>query len=520
MRKAIATVSVSGVLADKLAAIAAAGFDGVELFDNDLVASPLSPREVRSRCADLGLRVELFQPVRDVEGVAPGAVRRRPAPAADQARGRRRARGTRRARVLERPAGRGRRPRPDRRAAARSGRAGGGVRRDPGLRGPGLGSPRQPGGPGLGGRVPRRPPSRHPRGRHLPPALARRRRGRPRRRPGRADRVPAGRRRAPAGHEPARVEPALPVLPRARAPSTSPVSSRAVLEAGYRGPLSLEVFSDVVREADPDGHRAGRPALAAVPGGPARASRRPAREQVASRPAAVQASAGFLELAAPYGDELGGLARARPRVRAARPAPDQAGRVVAQRRRARRAQRRRGRRRRATALGVVAPPVEAVAARARSLLWPAVGHAPGRTGRRRCRGSPARPGCTSSSATSPAAPTTGSTTSRRRGRRPAASWLGIDHVGVAVDPDRLNEEVGFFRTLFDLAPSAVEEFMEPHGRLRSRALRPAKGDLRWSSTAPRPGPATPTRHGVNQVAFACRRRGRHRRRRCARTAYR
>ena len=38
MRTGIATVSLRGLLADKLAAIAGAGFDGVEIFDNDLVA--------------------------------------------------------------------------------------------------------------------------------------------------------------------------------------------------------------------------------------------------------------------------------------------------------------------------------------------------------------------------------------------------------------------------------------------------------------------------------------------------
>ena len=43
MRTGIATVSLSGLLAGKLEAIAAAGFDGVEIFDQDLVASPLSP---------------------------------------------------------------------------------------------------------------------------------------------------------------------------------------------------------------------------------------------------------------------------------------------------------------------------------------------------------------------------------------------------------------------------------------------------------------------------------------------
>jgi 4-hydroxyphenylpyruvate dioxygenase len=71
MRTGIATVSLSGLLADKLPAIAAAGFDGIEVFDNDLVASPLSPHEVAARCADLGLAIDLFQPVRDVEGVPP-----------------------------------------------------------------------------------------------------------------------------------------------------------------------------------------------------------------------------------------------------------------------------------------------------------------------------------------------------------------------------------------------------------------------------------------------------------------
>ena len=36
MRTSIATVSISGDLGEKLEAIAAAGFDGVEIFENDL----------------------------------------------------------------------------------------------------------------------------------------------------------------------------------------------------------------------------------------------------------------------------------------------------------------------------------------------------------------------------------------------------------------------------------------------------------------------------------------------------
>ncbi|MDR7276711.1 bifunctional sugar phosphate isomerase/epimerase/4-hydroxyphenylpyruvate dioxygenase family protein [Catenuloplanes atrovinosus] len=69
MRRSIATVCVSGTLDDKLTAASAAGFDGIELFENDLVVSPWSPAEIRSRCADLGLSIDLYQPFRDFEAV-------------------------------------------------------------------------------------------------------------------------------------------------------------------------------------------------------------------------------------------------------------------------------------------------------------------------------------------------------------------------------------------------------------------------------------------------------------------
>lgn len=68
MLRSIATVSVSGSLPDKLRAIAAAGFDGVEIFENDLTFYPGSPQEIRQLCADLGLAILLFQPFRDFEG--------------------------------------------------------------------------------------------------------------------------------------------------------------------------------------------------------------------------------------------------------------------------------------------------------------------------------------------------------------------------------------------------------------------------------------------------------------------
>jgi 4-hydroxyphenylpyruvate dioxygenase len=69
MRTSIATVSLSGSLTEKLTAASRAGFDGVEIFENDLLASPLAPEEIRARCADLGLTIDLYQPMRDIEAV-------------------------------------------------------------------------------------------------------------------------------------------------------------------------------------------------------------------------------------------------------------------------------------------------------------------------------------------------------------------------------------------------------------------------------------------------------------------
>ena len=68
MLRSIATVSLSGTLPEKLEAAAAAKFDGVEIFENDLVYFDGSPRAVRQMAADLGLSIMLFQPFRDFEG--------------------------------------------------------------------------------------------------------------------------------------------------------------------------------------------------------------------------------------------------------------------------------------------------------------------------------------------------------------------------------------------------------------------------------------------------------------------
>jgi 4-hydroxyphenylpyruvate dioxygenase len=69
MRRSIATVCLSGTLDEKLAAAARAGFDGVELFENDLINSVLTPAEVREQADDLGLTIDLYQPFRDFEAV-------------------------------------------------------------------------------------------------------------------------------------------------------------------------------------------------------------------------------------------------------------------------------------------------------------------------------------------------------------------------------------------------------------------------------------------------------------------
>jgi 4-hydroxyphenylpyruvate dioxygenase len=76
MRRSIATVCLSGTLEERLEAAAAAGFDGVELFENDLVGSPLPPSEVRRRADDLGLAIDLYQPFRDFEAVPPHVLAR------------------------------------------------------------------------------------------------------------------------------------------------------------------------------------------------------------------------------------------------------------------------------------------------------------------------------------------------------------------------------------------------------------------------------------------------------------
>jgi 4-hydroxyphenylpyruvate dioxygenase len=69
MKYSIATVSVSGALDKKLQAIAAAGFDTVEIFESDFISFDGSASDVAKMCRDLGLSICAFQPFRDFEGM-------------------------------------------------------------------------------------------------------------------------------------------------------------------------------------------------------------------------------------------------------------------------------------------------------------------------------------------------------------------------------------------------------------------------------------------------------------------
>jgi 4-hydroxyphenylpyruvate dioxygenase len=76
LQRGIATISLSGTLEEKLSAAARAGFDGVEIFEGDLVTCRLTPAEIRRRAADLGLGIMLYQPFRDYEAVPDSALER------------------------------------------------------------------------------------------------------------------------------------------------------------------------------------------------------------------------------------------------------------------------------------------------------------------------------------------------------------------------------------------------------------------------------------------------------------
>ncbi len=440
MRKGIATVSLSGVLADKLAAAAAAGFDGVEIFDNDLVSSPLAPREVAARCADLGLTIDLFQPVRDVAGVPPerfDAVLHRVR--------------TKLGVMAELGAD----------VVLACSNVSADAVADPDLTAEQL---------------------------HRLGALAAEHGvtiafealawGRHVNRVGQAwDAVqradhPAVTLAVDTFHMLARGDDgaALAGVPGDRIGflqvADAPLLDMNVLEwsrhfrcfpgqgtldvtgvvaatlaAGYRGPLSLEVFSDVVREADPfeTARDAMRSLLFLEDQVSGELATEPATGLVAAAPPpAPRTDAAFLEIAVRRRRPDRPVAAHRARLRRGRSAPQQAGHLVAARRGARGRQRVRDPR--PTARGRAPRPSGSSPRRSRP--WPPAPRrccgrrstAPAAPASRCCRASPPRPGCTSSSARPPGRTTTGSTTSCRPAPPPRPGGRASTTSGSAYPP--------------------------------------------------------------------------------------
>jgi len=68
LQKVIATVTLGGSLEEKLRAIAGAGFEGVELVDKDLLRFHGTARNAREMAEDLGLKIVVYQPLRNFEG--------------------------------------------------------------------------------------------------------------------------------------------------------------------------------------------------------------------------------------------------------------------------------------------------------------------------------------------------------------------------------------------------------------------------------------------------------------------
>jgi 4-hydroxyphenylpyruvate dioxygenase len=76
LRWSIATVCMGGALEAEFAAPAKAGFRAVEIFENDLTFFRGKPREARAMAADLGLEIVALQPMRDFEAM-PDPIRAR-----------------------------------------------------------------------------------------------------------------------------------------------------------------------------------------------------------------------------------------------------------------------------------------------------------------------------------------------------------------------------------------------------------------------------------------------------------
>ncbi len=516
MHKAIATVSMSGALDEKLAAIAAAKFDGIELFDNDLVSSPLRPEDIRRRCSDLGLSIDLFQPLHEVEAVAPerfGHVLRRVRLKLE---------------VMERLG--------STRMLACSNATPGAVR-DADLSADQLSAVgdlalehgftvafealawgthtnriahawdlvRRAAHPAVGLAVDTF---------HL---LAR------------GDDASAL--NGIPGDQIAFLQVAdAPVLamdvlqwsrhhrvfPGQGAFDLTPIVA-AVVEAGYRGPLSLEVFSDVVREADP--HVTSLDAMRSLLHLEEELRQRWARAAGAGRtrprvelfdppPAPCPVDLGFVEVAS-HGPDMDGLLAALGFRVAGRhlskpvtwwrnggahvllnAASDLQDRWVAATSRPA-----------VTGVGLLVGDVAEFAARRAALLWPGLALRRG-AGEASLGGVDSPAGIHVFVCGRPGAHDDWQGDFVLEEESKAGDWFGIDHVGYAVPFGVSEAEVSFHRTLFGMLPGVVSEFSDTRGWMRSRVMRQPGGDLRVVLNIIEGADGTAHR-GLNQVAFAC-----------------
>ena len=268
MKTSIATVSISGDLAEKLEAIAAAGFDGVEIFENDFLPSARSPAEVGRMVRDLGLEITLFQPFRDFEGMPEPQRAPRLRPRRAQVRRDAGARHRPDAGLLERVAAGARRHRPRRRRLPRAWRA---RRRRAACasatrRWPGDGTSTTTAMPGRSCAAPTIRTiglildSFHTLARRIDLDSIRSI-------PGDKDLHRAARRRAADRHGPALLEPPLPQHAGRGRPAGRDFM-RAVAATGYDGPLSLEIFNDQFRGGSPKAIAVDGQPLAGLPDGP------------------------------------------------------------------------------------------------------------------------------------------------------------------------------------------------------------------------------------------------------------
>jgi 4-hydroxyphenylpyruvate dioxygenase len=68
-KHSIASVSLPGTLVQKMNAVAKAGYDGIELFENDFTVSDIKPAELKRLANDLGIELVALQPFRDYEAM-------------------------------------------------------------------------------------------------------------------------------------------------------------------------------------------------------------------------------------------------------------------------------------------------------------------------------------------------------------------------------------------------------------------------------------------------------------------